>query len=151
MQDQGTDGRRLPEARYGRTGPRLPNQAAGLSSYGNLAWKASQYSARTRAGGLYTLVAVPRWGSSTTILAMERSTRQPLVAEPARAGSRHEDGAKPSRLETGISSPSVWVEPHVIFRRRRKRGIVGCQRFWTVLGPRDWGEEAPGLRVSLTS
>ena len=28
---------------------------------------------------------------------------------------------------------------------------VGCQRFWTVLGPRDWGEEAPGLRVSLTS
>ena len=29
--------------------------------------------------------------------------------------------------------------------------IVGCQRFWTVLGPRDWGEEAPGLRVSLTS
>ena len=28
---------------------------------------------------------------------------------------------------------------------------VGCQRVWTVLGPRDWGEEAPGLRVSLTS
>ena len=37
----------------------------------------------------------------------------------------------------------------------RKYGMsdatVGCQRFWTVLGPRDWGEEAPGLRVSLTS
>ena len=32
-----------------------------------------------------------------------------------------------------------------------KVGSVGCQRFWTVLGPRDWGEEAPGLRVSLTS
>ena len=28
---------------------------------------------------------------------------------------------------------------------------VGCQRFWTVLGPRDWGEEAPRLKVSLTS
>ena len=41
------------------------------------------------------------------------------------------------------------------FRERStmgKRGTaVGCQRFWTVLGPRDWGEEAPGLRVSLTS
>ena len=36
-------------------------------------------------------------------------------------------------------------------RARENRRIVGCQRFWTVLGPRDWGEEAPGLRVSLTS
>ena len=34
---------------------------------------------------------------------------------------------------------------------RPSRPCVGCQRFWTVLGPRDWGEEAPGLRVSLTS
>ena len=32
-----------------------------------------------------------------------------------------------------------------------RASFVGCQRFWTVLGPRDWGEEAPGLRVSLTS
>ena len=32
-----------------------------------------------------------------------------------------------------------------------KELCVGCQGFWTVLGPRDWGEEAPGLRVSLTS
>ena len=35
--------------------------------------------------------------------------------------------------------------------RTTASAAVGCQRFWTVLGPRDWGEEAPGLRVSLTS
>ena len=34
---------------------------------------------------------------------------------------------------------------------KRWLSCVGCQRNWTVLGPRDWGEEAPGLRVSLTS
>ena len=41
---------------------------------------------------------------------------------------------------------ATWVE-----RFASSPITVGCQRFWTVLGPRDWGEEAPGLRVSLTS
>ena len=55
------------------------------------------------------------------------------------------------KLATGSVTADQWISIFMINHIRGHHNSVGCQRFWTVLGPRDWGEEAPGLRVSLTS
>ena len=54
-------------------------------------------------------------------------------------------------MEMGTGKTKVAIDLMDFHGYRRVLIVVGCQRFWTVLGPRDWGEEAPGLRVSLTS
>ena len=56
------------------------------------------------------------------------------------------------RADAAFAKPDIYeyLEERRVFYAIRLPS-VGCQRFWTVLGPRDWGEEAPGLRVSLTS
>ena len=93
-------------------------------------------------------------------LGSERNRSESLLLNvlPETIADRLKDGEEP--VVDSFSEVSVMFADIVGFTDfaaqappERVLGMlnVGCQRFWTVLGPRDWGEEAPGLRVSLTS